>query len=77
MGFCVSALAAKRSFAYAGTLPGFTQNRDGVWTMRFVAREESLAGLAEGDVSISVTIAGQTFTASGAGQLKTNGLFVD
>ena len=61
----------------ASTSLGFTQNRDGIWTMRFVARQESLAGLAEGDVSISVTVSGQTFTASGAGELKTNGLFVD
>lgn len=72
----------KRANAYrakydASTSLGFTQGKDGAWTMRFVAREESLAGLAAGTVSVSVTIDGETFTASGDGQMKTNGLFVD
>jgi hypothetical protein len=61
----------------ANTTLNLTQAKDGSWTMRFVAKGETLAGLADGTVEVSVAIDEQTLTATGDGEMKTNGLFVD
>jgi hypothetical protein len=61
----------------AATTLNLTKAKDGSWSIRFVARKQTLAGLADGTVAVSMTVDGQTFTASGDGQMKPSGLFVN
>ena len=55
----------------------FRRNPDRSWKVRFSARNQTLEALVPGPVTLTLTVGGQTFTASALGELRENGLVAE
>ena len=71
-----------RSTVYRGkfgptTNLSFSRSKDSSWIVRFASREETLGSLDPGEVQLTLSADGRTFSGTADGALKQSGLFAD